>query len=216
VFERLTEQARIVVVQAQEEARALRHNYIGTEHLLLGLLRGGEGVAAQVLESFDVTLEAARARVGQIVGQGDDRSAGKIPFTPRAKKVLELSLREAKSLGHTYIATEHLLLGLVRENNGVAISILLEFDADAAKVREAVHRVIGVETRGGDSESSTEYGPSGRFQRGAREIAFLFGRMPRGTLDYTTVPRVPPLLLGWLLFVGSLAIGILVGWLIWA
>jgi ATP-dependent Clp protease ATP-binding subunit ClpA len=138
VFERFTERARQVVVLAQDEARALKHNYIGTEHILLGLLREEEGLAARVLESLDITVEEVRAQVARIVGQGDEVTTGQIPFTPRAKKVLELSLREAVSLGHNYIGTEHILLGLMRENKGVATRILLDFDADAAKVRNEV------------------------------------------------------------------------------
>src|SRR3954467_5390074 len=121
MFERFTERARQVVVLAQEEARSLRHNYIGTEHLLLGLLREEEGLAARVLESFDVTIEEVRAQVARIVGQGDDVATGQIPFTPRAKKSLDLALREALALGHNHIGTEHLLLGLVRLDEGVAM-----------------------------------------------------------------------------------------------
>ncbi len=141
MFERFTERARQVVVLAQDEARALEHNYIGTEHILLGLLREEEGLAARVLESLDITVEEVRAQVARIVGQGDEVTTGQIPFTPRAKKVLELALREALSLGHNYIGTEHILLGLVRENEGVAARILLDFDADAEKIRS---RVVGI------------------------------------------------------------------------
>src|SRR3989440_12876797 len=118
LFERFTVRARQVVVLAQEEARALRHNYIGTEHILLGLMREEEGLAARVLESLDITVEEVRAQVARIVGQGDEVTTGQIPFTPRAKKVLELALREALSLGHNYIGTEHILLGLGRGNEG--------------------------------------------------------------------------------------------------
>ena len=114
MFERFTEKARQVVVLAQDEAQALGHNYIGTEHLLLGLLREREGLAARVLHSLDVTVEEVRAQVARIVGRGDEVRAGMIPFTPRAKKALELALREAQALGHNYIGTEHVLLGLVR------------------------------------------------------------------------------------------------------
>ena len=141
MFERFTERARQVVVLAQDEARALKHNYIGTEHILLGLLREEEGLAARVLESLDITVEEVRAQVARIVGQGDEVTTGQIPFTPRAKKVLELALREALSLGHNYIGTEHILLGLVRENEGVAARILLDFDADAEKIR---NRLVGM------------------------------------------------------------------------
>jgi ATP-dependent Clp protease ATP-binding subunit ClpC len=148
VFERFTERARQVVVLAQEEARALRHTYIGTEHILLGLLREQEGLAARVLESLDITLERVRSEVVRIVGSGEEFPAGQIPFTPRAKQVLELALREALSLGHNYIGTEHILLGLVRENEGVAARILLDFDADSEKIRNEVIRMLS--------------GPSGR------------------------------------------------------
>src|SRR5258707_352824 len=142
MFERFTERARQVVVLAQEEARTLKHNYIGTEHILLGLLREEEGLAARVLESLDITVERVRAQVVRIVGSGEDVPSGQIPFTPPAKKVLELALREALSLGHNYIGTEHILLGLVRENEGVAARILLDFDADSDKIRNEVIRML--------------------------------------------------------------------------
>jgi ATP-dependent Clp protease ATP-binding subunit ClpA len=150
MFKRFTERARQVVVLAQDEARALKHNYIGTEHLLLGLFREEEGVAASVLESLDITVEEVRAEVARIIGQGDEVATGQIPFTPRAKKVLELALREALLLGHQDIGTEHILLGLVRENEGVAARILLDFDADAETVRNEVVAVL----RGRPSEPS--------------------------------------------------------------
>ncbi len=130
------------MVLAQEEARTLKHNYIGTEHILLGLLREEEGLAARVLESLDITVERVRAQVVRIVGSGEEVTSGQIPFTPRAKKVLELALREALSLGHNYIGTEHILLGLVRENEGVAARILLDFDADSDKIRNEVIRML--------------------------------------------------------------------------
>ena len=131
---------------ASEEARALKHNYIGTEHLLLGLMREEEGIAARVLESLEITIEEVRAKVARIVGQGDELSSGQIPFTPRAKLILDLSLRQALTLGHNYIGTEHLLLGLVRENSGVASRILEEFDANGERVWNAVFLEIGVST----------------------------------------------------------------------
>ena len=131
-----------MVVLAQEEARTLKHNYIGTEHILLGLLREEEGLAARVLESLDITVERVRAQVVRIVGSGEEVTSGQIPFTPRAKKVLELALREALSLGHNYIGTEHILLGLVRENEAVAARILLDFDADSEKIRNEVIRML--------------------------------------------------------------------------
>ena len=130
------------MVLAQEEARALRHNYIGTEHILLGLVREDEGVAARVMEQLGITLAGVRGQLVRIVGSGEEVTSGQIPFTPRAKKVLELSLREALRLGHDYIGTEHILLGLVRENEGVAARILLDFDADAEKIRNEVMQML--------------------------------------------------------------------------
>jgi len=131
-----------VVVLAQEEARELRHNQIGTEHLLLGLLREEEGLAARVLESLDITIERARAQVARLVSASDEVTEGLMPFTPRAKKVLELALCESQSLGHNYIGTEHILLGIVRENDGVAARILLGFDADPEAIRNELIRML--------------------------------------------------------------------------
>ncbi len=151
MFERFTERARQVVVLAQEEARALKHNYIGTEHLLLGLLREEEGVAARVLDSLQISTEEVRAAVVRIVGTGEEVATGQIPFTPRAKKVLELALREALSLGHNYIGTEHILLGLIREDEGVAARILLDLDAEPEKIRNEVMRTLSGPTRRGQT-----------------------------------------------------------------
>ena len=130
MFERFTDRARRVVVLAQEEARMLNHDYIGTEHILLGLIREGDGVAAKALESLGISLEAVRQQVEEIIGRGQQAPSGHIPFTPRAKKVLELSLREALQLGHNYIGTEHILLGLIREGEGVAAQVLVKLGAD--------------------------------------------------------------------------------------
>lgn len=138
MFERFTERARQVVVLAQDEARALKHNYIGTEHLLLGLLREEEGIASRILEAKGITVDVVRARVRALVGEGNEVVEGKVPYTPRARKVLELSLREALSLGHNYIGTEHILLALGREGGGFGVRILLDFDFDADKIRDAV------------------------------------------------------------------------------
>ena len=138
MFERFTDRARRVVVLAQEEARLLNHNYIGTEHILLGLIHEGEGVAAKALESLGISLEAVRNQVQEIIGQGGSSPSGHIPFTPRAKKVLELSLREALQLGHNYIGTEHILLGLIREGEGVAAQVLVKLGADLSRVRQQV------------------------------------------------------------------------------
>lgn len=136
MFERFTDRARRVVVLAQEEARMLNHNYIGTEHILLGLIHEGEGVAAKALESLGISLDAVREQVQEIIGQGQQAPSGHIPFTPRAKKVLELSLREALQLGHNYIGTEHILLGLIREGEGVAAQVLVKLGADLNRVRQ--------------------------------------------------------------------------------
>ncbi len=138
VFERFTERARQLVVLAQEESRGLRHNYIGTEHILLGLLREEEGQAAHMLEAFEVTADRARAQIVRVVGPGEEITAGQIPFTPRAKKVLELALHEALALGHNYIGTEHILLGLLRENDGVAAEVLVALDVDTDQLRDAM------------------------------------------------------------------------------
>ncbi len=142
MFERFTDRARRVVVLAQEEARLLNHSYIGTEHILLGLIHEGEGVAAKALESLSISLEAVRNQVEEIIGQGGSSPSGHIPFTPRAKKVLELSLREALQLGHNYIGTEHILLGLIREGEGVAAQVLVKLGADLSRVRQQVIQLL--------------------------------------------------------------------------
>ena len=178
MFERFTERARQVVVLAQEEARTLRHHYIGTEHILLGLLREEEGMAARVLESLEITVERVRGQVVRIVGSGEEVTSGQIPFTPRAKKVLELSLRESLSLGHNYIGTEHILLGLVAEDAGVAFRtrrdpdsdrllehegiaarVLDEFGVDAERIRNEVIRMLS--------------SPEARAERGRMEVTYV-------------------------------------------
>jgi ATP-dependent Clp protease ATP-binding subunit ClpC len=156
LFERFTDRARRVVVLAQEEARLLNHNYIGTEHILLGLIHEGEGVAAKALESLGISLEAVRSQVEEIIGQGGSSPSGHIPFTPRAKKVLELSLREALQLGHNYIGTEHILLGLIREGEGVAAQVLVKLGADLSRVRQQVIQLL-----------SGYSGPAGQEKAGA-------------------------------------------------
>ncbi|MBV9606328.1 MAG: AAA family ATPase, partial [Solirubrobacterales bacterium] len=179
MFERVTERARQVVVLAQEEARTLKHNYIGTEHILLGLLREEEGLAARVLESLDITVERVRAQVVRIVGSGEEVTSGQIPFTPRAKKVLELALREALSLGHNYIGTEHILLGLVRENEGVAARILLDFDADSEKIRNEVIRMLsgpGSRQRGAGGAAAAGAGAQGAEGKKSSKLLDQFGR----------------------------------------
>jgi ATP-dependent Clp protease ATP-binding subunit ClpA len=160
MFERFTDRARRVVVLAQEEARMLNHNYIGTEHILLGLIHEGEGVAAKALESLGISLEAVRQQVEEIIGQGQQAPSGHIPFTPRAKKVLELSLREALQLGHNYIGTEHILLGLIREGEGVAAQVLVGLGADLNRVRQQVLLIHGgrVSEEAGEQELGEEAG----------------------------------------------------------
>ena len=142
MFERFTDRSRRVVVLAQEEARLLNHNYIGTEHILLGLIHEGEGVAAKALESLGISLARVRHEVEGIIGEGGSSSSGHIPFTPRAKKVLELSLREALQFGHNYIGTEHVLLGLIREGEGVAAQVLVMLGADLSRVRQQVVQLL--------------------------------------------------------------------------
>ena len=142
MFERFDQRARRVVVRAQEEARMLNHDYIGTEHILLGLIDVGEGIAAKALESLGISLDAVRQQVEEVIGQGQQAPSGHIPFTPRAKKVLELSLRESLQLGHGYIGTEHILLGLIREGDGVAAQVLVKLGADLNRVRQQVLQLL--------------------------------------------------------------------------
>ncbi len=158
MFERFTDRARRVVVLAQEEARMLNHNYIGTEHILLGLIHEGEGVAAKALESLNISLEAVRQQVEEIIGQGQAAPTGHIPFTPRAKKVLELSLREALQLGHNYIGTEHILLGLIREGEGVAAQVLQKLGADLNRVRQTVIQLLSGYTGGKEQAPGEQAG----------------------------------------------------------
>src|SRR5246127_5371691 len=158
MFERFTDRARRVVVLAQEEARMLNHNYIGTEHILLGLIHEGEGVAAKSLESLGISLEGVRSQVEEIIGQGQQAPSGHIPFTSRAKKVLELSLREALQLGHNYIGTEHILLGLIREGEGVAAQVLVKLGAELTRVRQQVIQLLS----GYQGKEAAEAGTGGR------------------------------------------------------
>ena len=185
MFERFTDRARRVVVLAQEEARLLNHSYIGTEHILLGLIHEGEGVAAKALETLGISLEAVRAQVEEIIGQGGSSPSGHIPFTPRAKKVLELSLREALQLGHNYIGTEHILLGLIREGEGVAAQVLVKLGADLSRVRQQVIQLLSGyqgpqgKTEGGsgkESGSSERGGKQEEGDKGNSQILDQFGR----------------------------------------
>ena len=165
MFERFTDRARRVVVLAQEEARMLNHNYIGTEHILLGLIHEGEGVAAKALESLGISLDAVRQQVEEIIGQGQQAPSGHIPFTPQAKKVLELSLSESKALGHHYIGTEHILLGLIREGKGVGAKALESLGISLDTVRQQVQEIIG----------QGQHAPSGHipFTPAAKEVLEL-------------------------------------------
>jgi ATP-dependent Clp protease ATP-binding subunit ClpA len=199
MFERFTERARQVVVLAQDEARTLRHNYIGTEHLLLGLLRE-DGAAARALDQFDVTFEEVQAQVARIIGQGDEVTTGQIPFTPRAKKVLELSLREALDNGDNYIGPEHILLGLLREGEGVAARILMDF----AQLEEIRAAALGVSA-----------------DRPREERAFRSTLRPEVIEELTLRAAVGSkralslLVAGWMLFAVALGVGVLIGWAIW-
>ena len=177
MFERFTDRARRVVVLAQEEARLLNHNYIGTEHILLGLIHEGEGVAAKALESLSISLEGVRAQVEEIIGQGGSSPSGHIPFTPRAKKVLELSLREALQLGHNYIGTEHILLGLIREGEGVAAQVLVKLGADLSRVRQQVIQLLSGYQSGG-----TAGGEKGQPAAAGVGQSAASGETPQGSL----------------------------------
>jgi ATP-dependent Clp protease ATP-binding subunit ClpC len=175
MFERFTDRARRVVVLAQEEARMLNHNYIGTEHILLGLIHEGEGVAAKALESLGISLEGVRQQVEEIIGQGQQAPSGHIPFTPRAKKVLELSLREALQLGHNYIGTEHILLGLIREGEGVAAQVLVKLGADLNRVRQQVIQLLsGYQT--GKEPTAAGTGAAGEAAPSTSLVLDQFGR----------------------------------------
>ena len=177
LFERFTDRARRVVVLAQEEARLLNHNYIGTEHILLGLIHEGEGVAAKALESLGISLEAVRSQVEEIIGQGGSSPSGHIPFTPRAKKVLELSLREALQLGHNYIGTEHILLGLIREGEGVAAQVLVKLGADLSRVRQQVIQLLsGYSGPGSQEKAGATAGGSGEQSPSGSLVLDQFGR----------------------------------------
>ena len=182
MFERFTDRARRVIVLAQDEARELDHNYIGTEHILLGLLRDGEGVAVAALDALGISLDETRAKVTEIIGRGSEQPSGHIPFTPRAKKVLELSLREALELGNDYIGTEHILLGLIREGEGVAAQVLVDLGAGPDQTREKVLELV----RGGGGEGEpagemearlTSIGPDVRIVGSPAQVAEVIARL---------------------------------------
>jgi len=175
MFERFTDRARRVVVMAQEEARALNHNYIGTEHILLGLMNEGQGIAARALEALGVSPDATRQQVKEIIGHGEGTVPGHIPFTPRAKKVLELSLSEARQLGHAYIGTEHILLGLIREGDGVAAQILVEGGVRLDPARTQVIRLLHDSSGGQELAAADEL--VGRLAAIAARLAVIERRL---------------------------------------
>jgi ATP-dependent Clp protease ATP-binding subunit ClpC len=185
MFERFTDRARRVVVLAQEEARMLNHNYIGTEHILLGLIHEGEGVAAKAMESLGISLEAVRQQVEEIIGQGQQAPSGHIPFTPRAKKVLELSLREALQLGHNYIGTEHILLGLIREGEGVAAQVLVKLGADLNRVRQQVIQLL-------NGYQSKE--PAGAAAEGAPSTSLVLDQFGRNLTQAAREGKLDPVI----------------------
>jgi ATP-dependent Clp protease ATP-binding subunit ClpC len=196
MFERFTERARQVVVLAQDEARLLRHDYIGTEHILLGLIREEDGLAARVIDFLGLTLEGVRTEVVRRVGEGGEHATtGQIPFTPHAKQTLELALREALALGHKYIGTEHVLLGLVAIDESLGVEILKRFGATPVVVRDSVIRMLSGPGRVSTVSTMVEPVP-----------------VPRGR---RAVPPTKLLVTGWLLFAVALGIGVLVGWAIW-
>jgi len=196
LFERFTDRARRVVVLAQEEARLLNHNYIGTEHILLGLIHEGEGVAAKALESLGISLEAVRSQVEEIIGQGGSSPSGHIPFTPRAKKVLELSLREALQLGHNYIGTEHILLGLIREGEGVAAQVLVKLGADLSRVRQQVIQLLsGYQGPGGSGEKAGQTaGPGGTAGAEAASGSLVLDQFGRNLTQQAREKKLDPVI----------------------
>ena len=190
MFERFTDRARRVVVLAQEEARMLNHNYIGTEHILLGLIHEGEGVAAKALESMGISLESVRQQVEEIIGQGQQAPSGHIPFTPRAKKVLELSLREALQLGHNYIGTEHILLGLIREGEGVAAQVLVKLGADLNKVRQQVIQLLS----GFQGKEPSAAGVGGGPQEGTPSTSLVLDQFGRNLTKDARESKLDPVI----------------------
>jgi ATP-dependent Clp protease ATP-binding subunit ClpC len=204
MFERFTDQARQVVVFAQEEARALRHNAIGTEHILLGLLREG-GAAARALGPFHVTQDAVQAQVARIIGQGDEVLTGQIPFTPRSKKVLELSLREAIDNGDRFIRPEHILLGLLREGEGVAARILVDF-AQLEAIRSVALAIIAA------GRPKEEQASRSQLSTLAPEVIEEL-KLTRAVVG--SKKALSLLLVGWMLFAVALGVGVLIGWAIW-
>jgi ATP-dependent Clp protease ATP-binding subunit ClpA len=212
VFERFTERARQVVVLAQDEARALKHDYIGTEHLLLGILREEHGAGGRVLEALGVRAVEARSQVVRIVGEGDEVRTGQIPFTAHAKRALELALREALSLGHNSIGTEHVLLGIVRASEGVATQVLHGFGLDADRVRNEVIRMLAGAPPPAAEEILTDQWPP-PWTGFARPSNVSHGRLEPVVQPEPMLLR--GILIGWALAAATLGAGLLVGWLIW-
>ena len=194
MFERFTDRARRVVVLAQEEARLLNHSYIGTEHILLGLIHEGEGVAAKAMESLGISLEAVRSQVEEIIGQGGSSPSGHIPFTPRAKKVLELSLREALQLGHNYIGTEHILLGLIREGEGVAAQVLVKLGADLSRVRQQVIQLLSGYSGGKESGAPAGAAPGGAQGEGQQGGSLVLDQFGRNLTQLARTKKLDPVI----------------------
>ena len=195
MFERFSDRARQVVVDAQAEAHTLKHNYIGTEHLLLGLLKERGGASQRALDRLGIQLDEVRTQIAQIIGRGDEVTTGQIPFTPRAKKVIELALREALFLGHDYIGSEHILLGIVRVDDGIALRILLDYGADSDRVRHEVIRELGITPPPDyDSQMEAERQKPGR-SRLAPYVPLIFGTV--------------------VLFAAGIGFGLFIGWKIW-
>ena len=194
MFERFTDRARRVVVLAQEEARMLNHNYIGTEHILLGLIHEGEGLAAKALENLGISLNAVREQVTEIIGKGQQAPTGHIPFTPRAKKVLEYSLREGLQLGHTYIGTEHILLGLIREGEGVAAQVLVKLGADLNKVRQQVIQLLAGYQSGQGEKAAAGVGPASGQAEGTPAGSLVLDQFGRNLTQAAREGKLDPVI----------------------
>jgi ATP-dependent Clp protease ATP-binding subunit ClpA len=188
MFEKFTDRARRVVVLAEEEARMLNHNYIGTEHILLALIHEGEGVAAKALESLGISLDAVRQQVEEIIGQGQQAPSGHLPFTPRGKKVLEFSVREALQLGHDYIGTEHILLGLIREGDGVAAQVLVKLGADLNRVRQQVIQLLH------GYQGKEPSGPSGTAAESAPSTSLVLDQFGRNLTQGAREGKLDPVI----------------------
>ena len=194
MFERFTDRARRVVVLAQDEARMLNHNYLGTEHILLGLIHEGEGVAAKALENLGISLDAVRQEVQEVIGQGKQAPSGHISFSPRAKKVLELSLREGLQMGHQYIGTEHILLGLIREGEGVAAQVLVKLGADLTTVRQQVLELLSGYSGGQGEPQTAGVGASGGQGEGTPAGSLVLDQFGRNLTQAAREGKLDPVI----------------------